>query len=323
MDVIRRRLLLSASALLLAPMAWAQSPGGKPAQGAPALGPQSTAEDAMRGLDLRGRTALVTGCTSGIGQEIMRVLALRGAHVLGTGRTLDKARAATDAVVGHATPLALELTDFDSIVAAAGEVERLGTPLDMLVCNAGIVLGALEQVRGLEKQFVVNHLGHHLLVRHLLPRVLAAPEGRVVVLGSGDHRRAPPGGIQFQRLSGEGWEGRGYAHSKLANGLFSLALARRLRDTRASSNCVSPGHVRSNILRNTGNRYGDNARSVAQGAATPCWLAAHPAMAGISGGFYRDFAPAEQSAHHTDAAMAARLWSVSDELVRDWLPRAG
>jgi NAD(P)-dependent dehydrogenase (short-subunit alcohol dehydrogenase family) len=252
----------------------------------------------------------------------MRVLALRGAHVLGTGRTLAKAREACAGMPGKTSPLALELTDFESVVACAREVERLGMSLDMLVCNAGIVLGTLEQVHGLEKQFVVNHLGHYLLVRRLLPCVLAAPQGRVVVLGSGDHRNAPEGGIQFGQLSGEGWQGRGYAHSKLANGLFSLELAHRLKGTRATSNCVSPGHVRSNILRNTGNAYRANARSVQQGAATPCYVAAHPAMAGLSGGFFRDFARAKQSAHQQDAAMAARLWQVSETLVRPWLADA-
>ena len=314
MDVIRRRWLQAGTLALLAP---AFARGAKPSS-AVELGPLATTEDATRGLDLSGRTALVTGCTSGIGLETMRVLALRGAHVIGTGRNLDKARAACASVAGTTTPVALELSDFESVVACAQAVERLDTPIDMLICNAGIVLGALEQVHGLEKQFVVNHLGHYLLVRRLLPQVLAAPRGRIVVLGSGDHRNAPPGGIQFDRLSGEGWEGR-YGHSKLANGLFSLELAQRLRATRATSNCVSPGHVRTNILRNTGNRYGEHARSVAQGAATPCYAAAHPAMAGLSGGFYRDFAPAEQNAHQTDPAMAARLWQVSEDLVREHL----
>ena len=288
----------------------------------PTFGPNTTAEEVLRNVDLSGKTALITGCTSGIGLEMMRVLALRGAHVIGTGRTLAKARAACEGVTGKTTPLAIELSDFDSVVDCAREVDRLEVPLDMLVCNAGIVLGQLEQVRGLEKQFVVNHLGHYLLVRRLLPRVLSAPQGRVVVLGSGDHRNAPPGGIQFDRLSGEGWEGRGYSHSKLANGLFSLELARRLRGTRAASNCVTPGHTRTDILRYTGNQYGANARTVGQGAATPCYVAAHPAMANVSGEFFRDFAPAEQSAAQRDAAMARKLWDVSEELVTTHLPAA-
>ncbi len=278
----------------------------------------ATAEDATAGLDLRGRTIVVTGCNSGIGQETMRVLALRGAHVIGTARSRATGEAACAAVQGRATPVVLDLADFDSVVAASDAIRALDVPIDALVCNAGVVLDELEQVRGIEKTFVVNHLGHYLLVRRLLDRVLAAPQGRVVVLGSGDERNAPPGGIQFDDLSGASWESR-YAHSKLANGLFSLELSRRLSGTRATSNCVSPGHTRSNILRNVGNRYRDDARSVQQGAATPCWLAVAPAAEDLNGGFYRDFAPAEQSDAQRDTAMAARLWAVSETLVEDWL----
>lgn len=292
---------------------------------APSLTADTTAEQATAGLDLRGRTVVVTGCNSGIGQETMRVLALRGAHVIGTARTLDKGRVACAAIEGRATPVALELTDFDSIKACSDEIRAMGMPIDALVCNAGIVLDDLQQVHGLEKQFVVNHLGHHLLVRRLLDRVIAAPQGRVVVLGSGSERDAPPGGIQFDDLSGRSWDKGRYGHSKLANGLFSLALAHGLATagTRATSNCVSPGHVRSNILRNVDYGYRSNARSVQQGAATPCWLAASPDAARLNGGFFRDFAPAGQSAHQQDRAMAARLWRVSEELVRDYLPSAG
>ena len=311
-DQRRRRLLQAGTlaALAAALPGFARSPD---------LDATSTAEDATAGLDMRGRTIVVTGCTSGIGQETMRVLALRGAHVIGTARSRASGDAACAAVDGRATPVVLDLADFDSVVAASDTIRALDVPVDALVCNAGVVLDDLEQVRGIEKTFVVNHLGHYLLVRHLLDRVTAAPQGRVVVLGSSDERNAPPGGIQFDDLSGAGWDAR-YAHSKLANGLFSLELSRRLTGTRATSNCVSPGHTRSNILRNVGNHYRDDARSVRQGAATPCWLASAPAAAGINGAFYRDFAPAPQSNAQRNPAMAARLWAVSETLVEDWLP---
>ena len=317
-DPQRRALILSAAAgaaLTILPVGDA---------GAGTLAPDTTAEQATAGLDLTGKTIVVTGCTSGIGQETMRVLALRGAHVVGTGRTLAKARAACAGVRGRATPVALELSEFDSVVACSDAIRAMGAPIDALVCNAGIVLDDLQQVHGLEKQFVVNHLGHYLLVRRLLDRIVEAPQGRVVVLGSGSEADAPPGGIQFDDLSGRTWARGRYAHSKLANGLFSLALAHGLSmaGTRATSNCVSPGHVRTNILRNVDYGYRADARSVQQGAATPCWLAASPDAARLNGGFFRDFAPAEQSAHQRDRAMAARLWRVSEDLVRDYLPAA-
>lgn len=90
----------------------------------------------------------------------MRVLALRGAHVIGTARTLEKGRQACNSVRGKATPAIMELTDFDSIVSCADEIQSMNASVDMLILNAGIVLDELQQVNGIEMQFVVNHLGH-------------------------------------------------------------------------------------------------------------------------------------------------------------------
>lgn len=316
----RRRLLqigASAPLLSLAPSLSARTALAAPVVPVPPPGlvAGASAERATVGLDLRGRTVLVTGCNSGIGLETMRVLALRGVHVIGTARSQEKGRQACATVTGRATPVVLDLADFASVRACAAQVRRLAPRLDALVCNAGIVLGDWQQVNGIERQFVINHLGHHLLVEQLLDTVVSA-RGRVVVVGSGSHRQAPAGGIQFERLSGEGWHTRGYAHSKLANGLFSLELARRLQGTGATSNCVTPGHTRTAILRSTGNDYRDDARTPAQGAATPCYAAVHPALAGVNGQYLADFRAGEQSAEQRDAAMAARLWRVSADLVR-------
>lgn len=279
----------------------------------------STGEEVTRGLDLTGKTAVVTGCNSGIGFETMRVLALRGAHVIGTARTVEKGRDACARVKGRATPVVLELTDFDSVVECSKQI-RANTPhIDILILNAGIILDRHEQVDGLEKQFVVNHLGHFLFANRLLDRVKSAPQGRVVTLGSGNHRDPPPGGIQFDNLAGNGWYKRGYHHSKLANGLFSLELSQRLAGTRATSNCVTPGPVRTNILRYTDASTAHQTKSPQQGAATPCYVATHPSLAKISGEYFKDCSPAPQSDLQKDAAMARRLWEVSTELTRKYL----
>ena len=214
--------------------------------------------------------------------ETMRVLALRGAHVIGTARTPERGREACASVQGKATPVVLELSDFDSVVACAEAIRALDTPIDGLVCNAGVLLTELEQVRGLEMQFVVNHLGHFLLVNRLLDRVTAAPQGRVVVVGSMAHAQVPAGGIQFDNLSGQGWERQAYGHSKLANGLFSF-------------------------------------ESPAQGAATSCYLASNPSLAKVTGLYFVDCNPAEPSALQKDPALAVRLWQVSEELTRPYL----
>jgi NAD(P)-dependent dehydrogenase (short-subunit alcohol dehydrogenase family) len=299
------------------------------AQEAPrsSFGPDATAEQVTEGIDLTGKTVVVTGCNSGIGLETMRVLALRGAHVVGTARTLERGQEACGSVRGKATPVVLELSDFDSVVACANAIRALDTPIDALVCNAGVLQMQLQQVRGMEMQFVVNHLGHFILVNRLLGRITEAPQGRVVVVGSMAHAQPPPGGIQFDNLSGQGWERQAYGHSKLANGLFSLELARRLQGTSATSNSLHPGVVATNIMRNLnvtppaggGSSGGFTFEAPAQGAATSCYLASNPALAGVSGLYFVDCNPAEPSALQKDPALAARLWQVSEDLTRAYL----
>jgi NAD(P)-dependent dehydrogenase (short-subunit alcohol dehydrogenase family) len=318
----RRTIVSTGVALMLA--AWARAVHAQSARATQwvpfgRFGPESTAEQVTDGLDLTGKTALVTGCNSGIGYETMRVLALRGAHVIGTARTKEKGAAARDSVKGRITPVVLELADFDSVAACTDEVVALGVPIDILICSAAVLFGELRQARGIEMHFLVNHLGHFILVNRLLHRVLAAPQGRVVVVGSNNHKEAPAGGIQFDRLSGVGWD-HYYHHSKLANGLFSLHLATRLAGTRATSNCLTPGPVRgTGILRNISASSDGYPKSPAQGAATQCYLATHPALVGVSGHYFADCNPAEQSEHQQDAAMAARLWAASEELTRGYV----
>ncbi|MGH8221515.1 MAG: SDR family NAD(P)-dependent oxidoreductase, partial [Woeseiaceae bacterium] len=212
-----------------------------PAAGVPrsAFDEDSTAEEVTRGIDLEGKIAVVTGCTSGIGFETMRVLASRGCYVIGTGRTLEKARDACSRVVGITTPVQLELSDFDSVVACAEAIRSLNSPIDMLICNAGMRGGDYETVYGIEKHLVVNHLGHFILVNRLLDRLFLAWQGRVAVVASrAAYRSVPAEGMDFDDLSGlhEYSTERAYGQSKLANVLYSLELARLLRGTRITSN---------------------------------------------------------------------------------------
>jgi NAD(P)-dependent dehydrogenase (short-subunit alcohol dehydrogenase family) len=325
MSSIDRRSFIANSTLL----ALAAYAGRAGAQDAPrsSFAAGASAEEVTAGIDLSGKTMVVTGCNSGIGLETMRVLALRGAHVVGTARTIERGREACASVQGKATPVVLELSDFDSVVACANTIRAMNTPIDALVCNAGVLLTDLQQVRGLELQFVVNHLGHFILVNRLLERVTAAPQGRVVVVGSVAHRQAPQGGIQFDNLSGKGWERQAYGHSKLANGLFSLELSKRLQGTRATSNSLHPGVVATNIMRNMnfrppaggGGGGGFSMETPAQGAATSCYLASNPALARVNGLYFADCNPAQQSDYQKDPAMAAKLWQVSTDLTRPYL----
>ncbi|MCB1691077.1 MAG: SDR family NAD(P)-dependent oxidoreductase [Halioglobus sp.] len=293
----------------------------------------STAEEVTQGIDLTGKTALVTGCNSGIGYETMRVLALRGAHVFGTGRTLEKAQQACASVEGKTTPLALELSDFDSCVACARAFAAQSNSLDMLIPNAGIgSFTDFELINGIEKIFVVNYLGHVVLTMNLLPQVQAADRGRIVHVGSRmGYMSAPEEGIDFDNLRGEAEFDafEAYGRSKLANALFSLKLSRMLDPTKTTSNVVHPGFVDSNIGRNADGIVGFFYNTVAnilkkdvdEGAATQVYVATNPLLEGVSGAYFEDCNPVKiNTANHVfDVALADRLWSETQAMLGNYI----
>jgi NAD(P)-dependent dehydrogenase (short-subunit alcohol dehydrogenase family) len=291
----------------------------------------STAEEVTLGLDLSDKTILVTGANSGLGFETMRVLALRGAHVLAAARNSKKAKTAAGSVAGKVTPVVCELTDFESVVDCATAVEKLGGTLDGLICNAGI-MGTSERqvVRGLEKQFVVNYLGHFLLAQRLLPLLESAPQGRLVMVSSGLYTKAPAAGIEFDDLAAEKSYDRfaAYGQSKLAMALFAAEFSRRFPGNNVTANALYPGVINTELFRHQpwylklGLTLGGWAfmKSAEEGAATQCYVATHPALANVSGQFFADCNPiVPEGPHVSDSALAERLWDVSIELTDDYL----
>ena len=296
-------------------------------KGPSGFGYGSTAAEVVAGCDLTGRTMLVTGCNSGIGLETIRALVGRGARIIAAARTLEKARAACNGIrargqtAGDFLPVACDLAEPASIRACVSAVKAGAAPLDAIVCNAGIMAPPeLRQAHGYELQFFTNHVGHFLLVTGLLDRL--APAGRVVVVASNAHRRAPRG-IEFDNLSGERDYSplRMYGQSKLANVLFARELARRLGDGR-TCNALHPGVIATNLMKDVP-LAGRVAlalatplvlKTAAEGAATSCYLATNPAVATVTGGYFRDCNPGEPRPMGKDDAMAARLWAASEEI---------
>jgi NAD(P)-dependent dehydrogenase (short-subunit alcohol dehydrogenase family) len=338
MAVERRRFLIYSGAALgaLSVSACARTKKA-PTRGVPrsTFNDRSTAEEVTEGIDLSGRFAVVTGCTSGIGFETMRVLALRGAHVAGTSRSLEKARAACESVKGLTTPLQLELADFDSVVECANAIHSINQPLDILICNAGYLGGSGERetINGIEKHFAINHLGHFVLVNRLLAPLRAARQGRVVIVSSrAAYTSAPAAGIEFDNLDGKQHytDRRAYGHSKLANALFAVELAARLKSTGITANALNPGIVNTEIDRHM-NRFMQAGfavitalgvgKSIAAGAATSCYAASNPQLKATSGKFFEDCNAVTVGGgeHLHDTAMAAKLWRVSEQLTQPYL----
>ena len=295
------------------------------------FGSNSTAEEVTAGIDLSGMTFAITGANSGLGYETMRVLALRGAHVIGIARTQAKADTACGSITGDTTPLFLDLADWDSVVACAERIRAMNSPLDGLITNAGVMaLPELELVNGVERQFAINHLGHFILINQLQETVLAAPQGRFVLLSSLAHRRAKDG-IEFDNLDGsqhyDPWDA--YGVSKLANALCARELARRISDTDATANSVHPGVIRTNLVKHLpawqqwGARYFGwiFMKSIAEGAATTCYVATSPELVGVRGFYFADCKVNKgKTPYLHDDAMAAQLWLVSEQLTREYLP---
>jgi NAD(P)-dependent dehydrogenase (short-subunit alcohol dehydrogenase family) len=298
---------------------------------------KSTAEQVTADIDLNGKTVVITGINSGLGNETMRVLAKRGAHVIGTARTIEKATQAANEIKGHITPIACELSNFASVKKCADNINALNLPIDVLLCNAGIMaLPKLELANGFEQQFNTNHLGHFLLVHNLLYQVKQAEQGRIVMLSSLAHRMAPSTGINFDNLDGNEYykDWTFYGQSKLANLLTAVALSKRLEGSKATANAVHPGIIRTNLSRSMGGVQGlvfnnpvsgwvagmmMGSKTVPQGAATQCYVATASELAGVSGRYFSDSNEERPSRHGQDQKLADRLWEFSCETLKDYL----
>jgi len=290
------------------------------------FGSQSTADDVLAGLNLSGRTILITGCNAGIGFETFRALAHHGAHVIGLARNLQAARDACQRAGGSSSAVACDLADLDSVIEATRTVRRLDRPLDAIVASAGIMGTTELQVRdGVELQFLVNHVGHFALINGLIGLV-PDHNGRVVIVSSsGSIQQAPKEGILFDNLDGHRFYKpfTFYGQSKLACALFAKELSRRLAPRGIVVNSLHPGAVGGTGL-NRGLGFPLTAilavarhfmKSIPQGAATQTLLAASPLVDGISGEYWVDCRIGKGSPHLNDRAMAERLWTITEKIV--------
>lgn len=291
------------------------------------LGRRSTAEEALRGQRLQGKTAIVTGASSGLGVETARVLALAGADVTMAVRNVEAGERvkAQLAGTGRLDVKALDLSDLASVrafVAASGD-----GPLDLLVNNAGIMGPPLSLTRqGFESQMGTNHLGHFLLTRLLEPRLARSPGARVVNVSSGLHRRGSGASVIATLDSDRAFQRRKYApqaqygDSKLANVLFARGLAKRL-PANVTTFSLHPGVIATNLTRSM--RGGAIFRavgkpffkSVAQGAATTIYAAVAPELVEHSGAYLSDCAVAKPLPEALDDTLIERTWSLSQAAV--------
>lgn len=287
------------------------------------FGFESTAEEVTQGIDLTGTHWLITGCNSGLGYETARVLALRGASIVGAARTEEKAANALKELGIQGTAVACELSDIASVRACVEKIKASGLSLNGIIANAGIMaLPENQQQHGIELQFFTNHVGHFALITGLLGQL--TDDARVVIVSSGAHFRAQRG-LELDNLSGEqeydAW--RMYGRSKLANILFARGLSKRFADegSKRTANALHPGVIETNLGRHIPRANFEalvssiTLKTPGQGAATQCLIATHPALQGVTGEYFSDCQVAEPLASAKDDQLAEELWQKTEEIL--------
>ena len=304
------------------------------------FGFETTTDDALDGVDLAGRIAVVTGASTGIGLETARALASKGAHVVLAARDQAKTEAAA-ATIRERVPDAdleigmIDLTSLDRVRDFASWYLDTHDRLHLLINNAGVMFTPFEHTaEGFELQFGTNHVGHFLLTNMLMPALLADPPARIVNLSSGGHAMSDIhwDDPNFEQRDYDKFES--YGQSKTANILFSVELDRRLAGRGVRSYAVHPGMIRTELgrymTRDDVAALGNRAKSggglpsfktLEQGAATSVWAATSPELADRGGVYLADCQVTDEHAPWAlDAESAARLWVLSEQLVGEKFP---
>ncbi|MFC8078848.1 SDR family NAD(P)-dependent oxidoreductase [Streptomyces sp. NPDC057307] len=304
------------------------------------FGARSTAEEVLRGVDLGGKLAVVTGGYSGLGLETTRALARAGAHVVVPARrpaVAEEAVAGIEGAAGKVEVDELDLGDLDSVRAFAEKFLASGRSIDIMIDNAAIMACPETRVGpGWEAQFATNHLGHYALVNRLWPAIERGG-ARVVSVSSAGHRGSPIrwDDVRFER-GYDKWQA--YGQAKTANALFAVHLDALGKDAGVRAFSVHPGGILTPLQRHLpkeemvafgwideeGNPLNTSFKTPEQGAATQVWAATSDRLAGAGGVYCEDCdiaEPADEAdfkggvrTYATDPEQAARLWKLSAEL---------
>lgn len=282
---------------------------------------------AQTAATLAGKTILVTGGTSGIGFIAAQALAGMGATVVIVGHHAARAQdaaariqRATGATDVHA--LVADLSAMGEVRSLAEQVQQRWPRLDVLLNNAGGVFMTRQMtVDGYEHTFAVNHLAPFLLTNLLLDRLKADAPARIITVSSMAHKgqRIHLDDLNQTKRGYSAW--RAYGESKLANLLFTYALARRLEGSGVTANALHPGFVATNFAKNNGqmwqvfmNLARPFAISPERGAQTSIYLASSPEVASVSGRYFIQCKPAQSSSASMDVDAQEGLWRLSEQM---------
>ena len=308
------------------------------------FGARSTALEVAAGHDLTGKTALVTGASSGIGIETARALLSTGAAVILAVRDTEKGEAVAQQLREsthnpHVSVIPLDLSSLASIQEAAQTFRARWDKLHILVNNAGVMATPPSTTAdGFEMQFGTNHLGHFAFTTLLLPALLNAAPARVVSVSSSGHRRSDIywDDVQFQTRAYDKW--MAYGQSKTANVLFAVGLNQRYAAQGVTANALHPGGIHTNLQKfvpeeewralgwiDADGNVNPAFKTVEQGASTSTWAALGSELEQVGGLYLEDcqeaapwsadkpysgYMPYARSPESAD-----RLWQLSTQLI--------
>jgi len=281
----------------------------------------------MENNALTGKTCLITGSSQGIGYETAAGLARLGAHVILVSHNQANIQSAQEKIAsesgqGNVHYYVADLSIQDEVKNLAARIQKDYEVLDVLINNVGGFYPKFQLTAdGIEKTFALNHLSYFLFSGTLLPLLQKSAAGRIVNVSSDAHFQAK--GIQFDDIQ---FKDRyhafaAYAHSKLANVLFTYELARRISTTAVTVNALHPGFVQSELYRHFGIMTplvkffaGLVGKSAPEGAETPIYLASSPEVGEITGQYFSNCKPKESSPVTYAEKQAERLWSLSESM---------
>ena len=277
--------------------------------------------------NMTGKTVVITGATSGLGLVASGRLAGLGARLVLVARNRAKAEAMLRQLRDKTPSLEAEiliadLSRRDEVRRLAAELPRAAPRIDVLINNAGAIFTRRETTAdGLERTFALNHMAYFLLTVLLLDRLRENAPARIVNVASEAHRNATLDLGDLQTAEGySGW--LAYRRSKLANILFTRELARRLKGSCVTSNCLHPGFVATAFGDNNGGPFrfalaiAKRFMAIApeQGGETLVYAASAPEIAGASGIYFDKNRPRDPAAAAQDDSAAGLLWRASERL---------
>jgi len=300
-------------------------------------------EEIEPSANLKGRVAIVTGATAGIGLETSRALAWRGAHVILAGRDKERLANAANNIREHKpkqalpltvqaaadlklTQLIIDLASLDSVRNFAKAFLALNLPLHFLINNAGVMMSPLSlvTVEGLDGQMGSNHLAHYYLTKLLLNKLTESGTARIVCLSSSAHFS---GNFSADDIKQKFYPivlspYQVYGNSKLCNVLHAKELSRRLQGTQVTAYSVHPGAVKTELGRHLGLKTLMLSlvrwmfKNVDQGSSTTLYTCLTPGLESLSGEYFANCAQAKTNKLAHDPQISLALWEASEDYIK-------